>query len=124
MKTEWLGLWENEEKKDIYNSKSFKISDISIYTRIVMIRNRYYKKGSNRPKFVFCFADGEGQESIIHPEWQFDDDGPYEEDGVYYTEDGERLFTRDEALAIIYGTYNDTLYGLYYSDILPEDFVR
>lgn len=49
---------------------------------------------------------------------------PYKKDGVYYTEDGERLYTRGDARAIINGTVSDVEYGITNPyDILPEDFV-
>ena len=50
--------------------------------------------------------------------------GPYEEDGIYYTEDDERLYTRGDARKIINGTVSDVEYGIHDPyDILPEDFV-
>lgn len=45
-------------------------------------------------------------------------------DGIYYTEDGERLFTRYEVRKIINGTVADVEYGIHDPyDILPEDFI-
>lgn len=50
--------------------------------------------------------------------------GPYESDGVYYTEDGGRLYTGDEVRKIINGTVSDVRYGITDPyDILPQDFV-
>ena len=49
---------------------------------------------------------------------------PYKEDGIYYTEGGERLYTHEDARAIINGTIRDAEYGISDPyDILPEDFV-
>ena len=54
----------------------------------------------------------------------YKDDRPYKKNGIYYTENGERLFTRAEARAIINGTVADVEYGIHDPyDILPEDFV-
>ena len=52
------------------------------------------------------------------------DKKPYKENGIYYTEDGERLYTGDEVRRIINGTVSDVEYGIHDPyDILPEDFV-
>lgn len=49
---------------------------------------------------------------------------PYKKNGIYYAEDGERLFTQEDARAIINGTVADVEYGIHDPyDILPEDFV-
>lgn len=48
---------------------------------------------------------------------------PYLKDGYYYTEDGERLYTRKDARSIINGTLRDAERGVSDPyDILPEDF--
>lgn len=45
-------------------------------------------------------------------------------DGNYYTETGERLYTEEDARAIINGAFNDFQYGITDPyDILPSDFV-
>lgn len=63
IKTEWLGLWESGTS-DTYTSKAFPKKDVQSLLKgkgerkLLMVRkNRYWSKGSNRPKFVFCFAD-------------------------------------------------------------------
>ena len=120
--TKWEGLWA-QEMQAFYAGKVIKKADIPKYTRIVLRYNKYYEKGSTKPRFVYCFADSEGYESKCVPV-EMAERQPYKEDGIYYTEDGERLFTRDEARAIINGTVSDVEYGIHDPyDILPEDFV-
>ena len=120
--TKWEGLWA-QEMQAFYAGKVIKKADIPKYTRIVLRYNKYYEKGSTKPRFVYCFADSEGYESKCVPV-EMAEQQPYKEDGIYYTEDGERLFTRDEARAIINGTVSDVEYGIHDPyDILPEDFV-
>lgn len=121
MNTKWLGLWE-QEAKGLYAGQTVKKADIPKHTRILLKNNKYYKKGTKRPKFVYCFADSEGYEEMCAP---LDvDERPYKEDGVYYTENGERLYTRDDAREIINGTMRDAQSGISDPyDILPEDFV-
>lgn len=122
MNTKWQGLWA-QERQGFYAGQVIKKTDIPAYTRIVMRYNKYYEKDSNRPRFVYCFADSEGYENkCIQIEQEADK--PYKEDGIYYTEDGERLYTREDARAIINGTMRDAEYGISDPyDILPEDFV-
>lgn len=63
MKTKYEGLWYDEERK-LYNSKSFSSKKIlelinkeRAGTRLVVFKNKYHKKGDNRPEFVFTFKD-------------------------------------------------------------------
>ena len=103
--------------------KSSKKTDIPKYTRLVMRYNKFYDKDSNRPRFVYCFADSEGYEGgCIQVE--LDNGKPYKDGETYYTEDGDRLYTKDEVRKIINGTVSDVEYGIHDPyDILPEDFV-
>jgi len=123
MTTKWMGLW-SQERSGYYSGQVIKKSDIPKYTKIVLRYNKYYEKGSNRPRFVYCFADSEGFKEKCVPIELEDKDYAYKaDDGHYYTSNGERLFTRDDARAIINGTVNDVEYGIHDPyDILPEDF--
>ena len=129
MNTKWLGLWK-QERQGFYAGQVIKKADIPKYTRIVLRYNKYYKNDNNRPRFVFCFADSEGYaEKCVPIEIEEEEteelgDCPYVEDGTYYTEDGERLYTRDDVREIINGTVRAVEYGIHDPyDILPEDFV-
>ena len=123
--TKWMGLW-SQERRGFYAGQVIKKGDIPKYTRIILRYNKFYKKDSNRPRFVYCFADSEGFESRcvqIEP-YKLDGAGPYKKDGVYYTESGDRLYTYADVRAIINGTVADVEYGITDPyDILPEDFV-
>lgn len=125
MNTKWYGLWA-QERPAFYSGQVIKKADIPKFTRIVLRYNKFYEKDSKKPKFVYCFADSEGYESKCVPiELEDKADMAYKhEDGNYYTEDGERLYTREDARAIINGTMRDAEYGITDPyDILPEDFV-
>lgn len=127
MTTKWMGLWA-QERPAFYAGQVIKKSDIPKYTRLILRFNKYYEKDSNRPKFVYCFADAEGYESKCVP-LELDEDididvARKDEDGNYYTSEGERLYTREDARAIINGTFDAVEYGICDPyDILPEDFV-
>lgn len=66
MNTKWEGLW--KQKRDgVYAGAVIKKSDIPKHTRIVLRYNKYYEKDSNKPKFVYCFADSSGYEEKCIP---------------------------------------------------------
>ena len=119
--TKWEGLWA-QERSGVYAGPVIKKSDIPKYTRIVLMRNKYWKSDKH-PRYVYCFADSEGYEERC-VEVEMAEGRPHKEDGVYYDEDGDRLYTRDEVRAIINGTVSDVKYGITDPyDILPEDYV-
>ena len=89
MNTKWLGLW-TQEKEGVCAGQVIKKSEIPAYTRIVMMPNKYYKEGTNRPKFVYCFADSIGYEDKCK---KID----FEEDPEYL-EELERLQERDDKI--------------------------
>lgn len=124
MMTKWAGLWA-QERQGFYAGRVIRKSEIPKYTRVVLRYNKFYEKDGNRPRFVYCFADSEGyEEKCVPVEREEQEECPYCEDGIYYTEDGDRLYTREEARAIINGTVADVKYGISDPyDILPEDFV-
>lgn len=120
MNSKWLGLWA-QERQGFYAGQVIKKGDIPKYTRIVLRYNKYYEKDSNRPRFVYCFADSEGYESKCVPV-EIEGKPPYEEDGGYYTGDGDRLYTEREVQDILnrcaYAIGGDAAYGMY----LVSDF--
>lgn len=121
--SKWMGLWA-QERQGFYAGQVIKKSDIPKYTRIVLRYNKFYEKDTNRPRFVYCFADSEGYEDKCVPvepeERAYWDDG----DWCYYAGTGERLYTREEVRTIINGTVRDVESGIHDPyDILPEDFV-
>lgn len=85
MNTKWKGLWP-QERHGFYAGQVIKKADIPKYTRIVLRYNKFYERGSNKPRFVYCFADSAGYENkCIQLE----------------TEEGERVFTESEVQEII-----------------------
>lgn len=122
MNTKWQGLW-SQEREAYYAGPVIKKADIPKYTRLVLRYNKLYKADSNRPRFVYFFADAEGYEDRCVP-IELEERKPYLEDDVYYTGEGDRLYTEEEVRAIINGTVADVKYGISDPyDILPSDFV-
>ena len=101
MNTKWQGLWA-QERQGFYAGYVIKKADIPKYTRLVLRYNKYYEKDSNKPRFVYCFADSEGYESKCVP-IEIEEEQPYydAESEEYFTGDGERLYTESEVQDII-----------------------
>lgn len=124
MLTNWLGLWA-QERQGFYAGQVIKKSDITDFTHIIVRYNKFYEKCSNRPRFIYCFADSNGYEQKCVPIEKNSKYAYYDNDAeCFFDEDGSRLFTRDEVRAIINGTVSDVEYGIHDPfDILPEDFI-
>ena len=102
MVTKWQGLWEQEEK-DVYSSYIIKKADIPKYTKIILRKNKYYKKDSNRPKFIYCFADSKDyyESKSVPIEFYNENHAAYlDNNGHYYTKYGDRLYTIEEAIQL------------------------
>ncbi len=109
MNTKWKGLWA-QERVGFYAGQVIAKKDIPKYTRIVLRYNKFYEKGGNRPRFVYCFADSEGYEEKCVP---------------LELKEKERLYTYEEVrhavnAAYADGTGNDGNYG----DVLVEDYIK
>ena len=124
--TKWEGLWLQEGSS--YSGYPIKKSEIPKYTRLIVRHNKYWKKDNEppTPRYVYCFADADGYEAYCRP--LITNEGRactvYVNDGGWYKENGERLYTEEEVRKIINGTVDDVKYGISDPyDILPEDFV-
>lgn len=106
--TKWLGLWA-QERQGFYAGQTIKKADIPKYTRIVLRYNKFYEKDSNRPRFVYCFADSKEYKSKCVPIEIVDN------------MDEERLYTEEEVYQIIHGIQEH--HGLPYGEDLIEDFI-
>ena len=61
-KTNWQGLW--SQREGVYSGQVIKKSDIPTYARLIVRYNKFYEKDSNRPRFVYCFANGDAAKAI------------------------------------------------------------
>lgn len=62
VKTQWLGLWKNRDA--VYSGQVIKKADIPSYSRLIVRYNKFYEKDSNKPMFVYCFANGDAANAI------------------------------------------------------------
>lgn len=61
-KTEWQGLW--MQREGVYSGYVLKKEDIPKNPRLIVRYNKFYKKDSNKPRFVYCFANGDAAKAI------------------------------------------------------------
>ena len=110
-----IGLWwdprANNFKSNVINLASLKTFKGTV--RIVVIKNKFYEKGGNKPNYIAYITDSKCAEPR----------DPIEI--VDYKNDDEiEVYTREQVRKIINGTASDIRYGLDEYDILPEDFVE
>ena len=126
--TNWEGLWWHPEYGG-FSSASISLADLRKFkgnVRLYVRKNRYYEHGENgRPNYHFCLKDANSK--VFHL-LEVSDEEPSchwsEEDGCFYDNEGNRLYTGGEVRTIINGTVEDVKYGITDPyDILPSDFV-
>lgn len=125
--TNWCGLWWNRDTNS-FKSQAINLSELRKFkgkVRLIVRKNKYFNNGeNNRPNYNFVLRDADSDTEVELKVEDIDDmKAPYCKDGLYYDGDGNRLYTRDEARAIINGTFRDVHFGISDPyDILPEDF--
>lgn len=126
--TNWSGLWWHPETNS-FSSAVVSLSELRKFkgtVRLYVRKNKFYNKGENdRPNYMFSLRDVKSDKYLTLGIETYAT-APYQDEGVYYTGDGVRLYTREEVRSIINGTfwdaYNHSASDPY--DILPEDFVQ
>lgn len=61
LKSEWGGLWYHPESR-IYTSQVFSLANLRQFKgsiQILLAKNKFYKKGTNRPEFQFCITNSD-----------------------------------------------------------------
>ena len=126
--TTWEGLWWHPEYNG-YSSGAIDLSELRKFkgkVRLYVRKNKFYENGSNRPNYCFCLKDSNSP-TFTEIGVDFDttevDGHPYKEDGCYYTEDGDRLYTESEVIDCIHGAATDGARGYDGFDLLIGDYV-
>lgn len=121
--TAWCGLWWHPESNS-FVSPAINISSLRKFkgsVKLVVRKNKYFNGGENRrPNYCFTLRDTESQNEI-ELKIEDTDSYPYEEDGCYYTGDGERLYTHSEVQRAIDGATRDARSG--YTDNIVSDYL-
>ena len=127
--TTWEGLWWHPEYQG-FSSACISLSELRKFkgkVRLYVRKNKYFNKGENgRPNYHFCLKDANSE--IFHTlevedEEAEDDPVPYYENGYYYDEHGERLYTYDEVQRAINGAVEDGHAGYRCGDVIVSDYV-
>lgn len=65
-RTKWEGIWYTDAGHGLYMSKAFNkteieqaIKDAGRTGRIILMNNKYWKKGTSRPRYVFTITNAE-----------------------------------------------------------------
>ena len=128
-RTKWQGLWYHPESYS-YTSATLNLADIKSFkgnVRIIVKKNKFYEKDSNKPNYVFMLVDSDSEKYSL---WEVEDDEdnedrPYREEGNFYTGEGKRLYTEKEAQRAINMAVCDAVgHDGYYGEFLVSDYVR
>lgn len=120
--TDWGGLWYHAEFGG-FSSQTISLAKLREFkgtVRLYVKKNQFYKQGSDRPNYTFCIkdADSENFKTLdVSDEIEY---AKRDEDGIWRTSDGERLYTRSEALNAIDEAIEDTRYTSY--DDMSADY--
>lgn len=112
--TSHIGLWWDHQRNN-FKSQVINLAALKAFkgtVRIVMIKNKFFEKGSNKPNYIAYITDSESAKPS------------YLDVVDYDTDDGEEVavWTRDQVRSIINGAVSDARAGFDAYDILPEDF--
>ena len=126
--TNWGGLWWHPENQH-FSSQAISLAELRKFkgnVRLYVKKNKFFKGGENgRPNYVFILRDAKSDNPFeLSVEDVVDENNaPYVENGTYYTETGERLYTYDEVRTVMNGAVEDGRNGYGYGDVLVSDYV-
>lgn len=107
--TTWEGLWYQPEWLG-FSSATINLSKLKAFKGTVILyvrKNKYYKEGSNRPNYVFSIRDAKSEAPVTPDVIGDTEHATKDENGVWHTSDGERLYTYSEAYDAVSNAIND-----------------
>ena len=126
--TTWGGLWWHPESM-CFTSQVIGLSELRKFkghVRVIVKKNRFYNNGeNNKPNYVFLLRDAKSDDPMKLEIEDMDlKKNPYiDEDGVYRTEDGERLYTEEDVQRAINRAVEDGHCGYYSDDVIVSDYL-
>jgi len=119
-KTSWEGLW--FQRPGIYSGKTIKKSDIPAYSRLIIRFNKYWEKDSSRPKYVYCFAEGNAATAITLSKDEYVSAIQALENRICELEEQiESMYTYEQVNRAVRRAAEDGLNG--YTDVLASDYL-
>lgn len=133
-RSKWFGLWNNDEKHYMV-SQPINIEELKTFIdndnfRLIIKKNKYYKKDSNRPYYNFAIGDtyGSSTNAITSEDMQYDnlldnleEMSEYEICDFIEENYGIRLFTYSKVQEVMHEANYDGTQG--YTDIILEDYI-
>lgn len=113
-KTQWLGLWQT--RQGVYAGQTIKKTDVPGYAKLIVRYNKFYEAGSNKPRFVYCFATGSAAKAIT-----LEITAEEYKTLLELEEENESLYTYDEVQSAIRAAAQDGANG--YTDVIVEDYL-
>lgn len=110
--TTWEGLWYQPEWLG-FSSAAINLSKLKAFKGTVILyvrKNKYYKEGSNRPNYVFSIRDAKSEAPVTPDVIEGTEYATKDENGVWHTGNGERLYTESETLDAVSHAIADTEY--------------
>ena len=128
---DWMPLW-NHPEDDNLTSAVIDLSKISNPVRMVVRRNRYWRKGNNKvPKYYFAFYRYCGKSGPQTP-LSKDEAADFFQCAFEDFNDaldficslyGEEAYTREQVRIVMDGVCRDAQSGYYASDLLISDYL-
>lgn len=119
MCTNTVGLWWHPETC-CFSSETINLADLRKFKGVVRFyvrKNKFFNKGeNNRPNYVLWMRDANGEKAAMM-------EAVIEDEAVYRTKDGERLYTREEVNRVKVGACEDGQDGYCPGDLLIEDYI-
>lgn len=133
-RSKWFGLWNNSDKHYMVsqpiNIESLKDFIESDNFRLIVKKNKYYEKESNRPYYNFAIGNcyGSANKEITSKDMQYDDlDDKLNEMSEYEIRNyilekyDIKLYTYDEIKKVMHEANYDGEQG--FTDIILEDYI-
>ena len=118
--TEWYGLWKNG---GVYSGYTMKKADSPPYSKIVLRFNKFYKKDSGRPRFQYCFANGDATRALTVElsDEEAETIAALKARIAELEEQIDDMYTYDEVTSAVRAAARDGANG--YTDVIASDYV-
>lgn len=126
--TDWAGLWYHPENGG-FSSETISLAKLKKFkgaVRLYVRKNKFYKKDSNRPNYTFCLKDADSETFKLLDVIE-DEEGrtaKENENGDWWTSDGERLYTKSEVQYAIDRAVEDGVRGYRAGDCVVGDYLE